>query len=229
MHAFFEASFSPPNLDQDVLAVWVVFWGMYRHSRLIQRVHRETYQGYVQLLRGMLDATCVKRGAPRTPAVDLRLAAIGLTALLDGLWLEWCLEPGNFRPAEAVALCETWVDNLVPSHRSIRTGITGNHPQHRGMLLGWREASVEQLRVGRGSSSSAAASAGCSPPRPCSRTPADVLVIDRNNYHLFQPLLYQVASRRARAGGHRAADPHHPARARRMRCVMLARGRPASI
>ncbi|MBV9621081.1 MAG: NAD(P)/FAD-dependent oxidoreductase [Gammaproteobacteria bacterium] len=25
-------------------------------------------------------------------------------------------------------------------------------------------------------------------------TPADVLVIDRNNYHLFQPLLYQVAS-----------------------------------
>jgi NADH dehydrogenase len=26
------------------------------------------------------------------------------------------------------------------------------------------------------------------------RTPADVLVIDRNNFHLFQPLLYQVAS-----------------------------------
>ena len=26
------------------------------------------------------------------------------------------------------------------------------------------------------------------------RTPAEVLVIDRNNYHLFQPLLYQVAS-----------------------------------
>ena len=25
-------------------------------------------------------------------------------------------------------------------------------------------------------------------------TAADVLVIDRNNYHLFQPLLYQVAS-----------------------------------
>ena len=26
------------------------------------------------------------------------------------------------------------------------------------------------------------------------RTPAEVLVIDRNNYHLFRPLLYQVAS-----------------------------------
>ena len=30
--------------------------------------------------------------------------------------------------------------------------------------------------------------------RALHRTPADVLVIDRNNYHLFQPLLYQVAS-----------------------------------
>ena len=43
----------------------------------------------------------------------LRLAAIGLTALLDGLWLEWCLDPGTFRPAEAIALCESWVDSLV--------------------------------------------------------------------------------------------------------------------
>jgi NADH:ubiquinone reductase (H+-translocating) len=30
--------------------------------------------------------------------------------------------------------------------------------------------------------------------RALKRAPADVLVIDRNNYHLFQPLLYQVAS-----------------------------------
>lgn len=29
--------------------------------------------------------------------------------------------------------------------------------------------------------------------RALCRTPADVLVSDRNNYHLFQPLLYQVA------------------------------------
>src|SRR5258707_11184137 len=30
--------------------------------------------------------------------------------------------------------------------------------------------------------------------RALARTAADVLVIDRNNYHLFQPLLYQVPS-----------------------------------
>jgi AcrR family transcriptional regulator len=121
MRAFLEASFCPPNLDQDVLAVWVVFWGLYRHSRLIQRVQRETYRGYVRLLRGMLAELRAQARAPhgrrprrssRAARPDLRLAAIGLTALLDGLWLEWCLEPGAFRPAEAVALCEAWVESL---------------------------------------------------------------------------------------------------------------------
>jgi AcrR family transcriptional regulator len=112
MRAFLEASFSPPNLDADVLAVWVVFWGLYRHSPLIQRVHHETYQGYVRLLRGMLADLLPGRRA-RGGVLDLKHAAIGLTALLDGLWLEWCLEPGTFRPAEAVALCEAWVDSLL--------------------------------------------------------------------------------------------------------------------
>jgi TetR/AcrR family transcriptional repressor of bet genes len=112
LRAFLQASFSPPNLDQDVLAVWVVFWGLYRHSRLIRRVQHETYRGYVQLLRGMLSELLpAGRGRARA-ALDLRLAAMGLTALVDGLWLEWCLDPGAFRPAQAVALCEQWVASL---------------------------------------------------------------------------------------------------------------------
>jgi TetR/AcrR family transcriptional repressor of bet genes len=108
--AFFTASFSAPNLDSDVLAVWVVFWGLYRHSRDIQRVHSETYHGYVDLLRGMLADLERESGKLR---FNLRLAAIGLTALIDGLWLEWCLDPDNFEPREAVELCEAWIERLV--------------------------------------------------------------------------------------------------------------------
>ena len=35
---------------------------------------------------------------------------------------------------------------------------------------------------------------GLAAARALARTPADVVVIDRRNYHLFQPLLYQVAT-----------------------------------
>ena len=35
---------------------------------------------------------------------------------------------------------------------------------------------------------------GLAAARALARTPADVIVIDRRNYHLFQPLLYQVAT-----------------------------------
>jgi TetR/AcrR family transcriptional repressor of bet genes len=116
LRAFLEASFSPPNLDADVLTVWVVFWGLYRHSRPIQRVQRATYTDYLRLVRGLL-ADLLGKGATGgrgrgKRGVNLRLVAIGLTAMLDGLWLEWCLEPGKFRPREAVALCEGWVDCL---------------------------------------------------------------------------------------------------------------------
>lgn len=109
LRAFFEASFSPPNLDPDVLTVWIVFWAMHRHSSEIQLVHRETYGGYVELVRGMLADLAKESSRGR---INLRLQAIGLTALLDGLWLEWCLDPEDFRPKEAVALCESWVDKL---------------------------------------------------------------------------------------------------------------------
>jgi len=125
LRAFLEASFCPPNLDQDALAVWVVFWGLYRHSRLIQRVQHESYRGYVRLLHGMLSALlaparATRRRTRRAARLDLRLAAIGLTALLDGLWLEWCLDPGTFKPAEAVALCETWALSLCRRRSSAR-------------------------------------------------------------------------------------------------------------
>jgi TetR/AcrR family transcriptional regulator, transcriptional repressor of bet genes len=131
MHAFLAASFSAPNLDAETLAVWVVFWGMYRHSRPIQRVQRETYDDYVGLVRGLLaellaeagggSGRSAPRNAPAAPA-ELRRAAIGLTALLDGLWLQWCLQPGAFRPAEAVRMCEAWIASLCERIRSESRG-----------------------------------------------------------------------------------------------------------
>ena len=44
------------------------------------------------------------------------------------------------------------------------------------------------------SSSSAAGSAACTPRERCARAPVRVTLVDRRNHHVFQPLLYQVAT-----------------------------------
>ena len=62
------------------------------------------------LLGRLLSSLARERGQSKP---DLRLAIIGLTALLDGLWLEWCLDPGSFRPKEAAMLCDDWVDRVI--------------------------------------------------------------------------------------------------------------------
>jgi TetR/AcrR family transcriptional regulator, transcriptional repressor of bet genes len=44
--------------------------------------------------------------------LKLRAAAIALTALLDGLWVELSLSSETFKPSEAIAICEDWVNAL---------------------------------------------------------------------------------------------------------------------
>ncbi|MGF7161664.1 AcrR family transcriptional regulator [Rhodoligotrophos appendicifer] len=107
--AFFRASFAKPALDHGVLRCWIVFWGMIDESPLLAQIHDRTYGDYRAFIEQLLQALAVDWAAS---AFDVRLAAIGLSALLDGLWLEWCLNPRTFSTEEAVILCENWVDSL---------------------------------------------------------------------------------------------------------------------
>lgn len=110
LSAFIQAVFSKPNLDPQVLTAWVVFWGLFRQSPEMRRAHREEGRGYGELPGLLVQDLLKTAGQSRFSA---RMATIGLTALLDGLWLEWCLDPAGFRPSEAVALCEDWVDQVA--------------------------------------------------------------------------------------------------------------------
>ena len=70
--------------------------------------------------RAAATATCsarllrTSRSESRTAyASTLRLAIIGLTALLDGLWLEWCLDPGQIPTEGGGDALRDWVDRLI--------------------------------------------------------------------------------------------------------------------
>lgn len=109
LSGFFQASFSPTLVDPEIFNVWVVFWGMAAHAPEVQAVHDRTYQEYRAVLESMLAALMT---AGEAPPFKLKEAAIGLSALLDGLWVELSLSRTAFKSTDAIALCEDWVNAL---------------------------------------------------------------------------------------------------------------------
>jgi len=110
LRAYFNAFFSRPNLDPQVLTAWIVYWSLVQVSPEMRAVHEEEGRGYGNVLGRLLADLARERGRVQP---DLRLAVAGVTALLDGLWLKWCLDPESFRPKEAAALCEDWLERVI--------------------------------------------------------------------------------------------------------------------
>ena len=88
---------------------------MVKSEPSVAAVHAESFAAYRRRIEGLLAALAAFRGVP----VDTRLGALGLSALMDGLWLELCLDPSSFTPDEAVTLALNWVAGfMAPSPTS---------------------------------------------------------------------------------------------------------------
>ena len=110
LEAYVTASFRPPVLDPDLLATWLAFWSLMKSDAQVAEVHGQLYAEF----RGGLEALLHDCWGDGADANEVRLAAIGINALVDGLWLELCLdERGPFSPAEAEKLALGWLDALL--------------------------------------------------------------------------------------------------------------------
>jgi len=104
--AYVTASFAPPIADPALLATWVAFWSLVKARPDIAALHDDIYGAYRRDLEALLAACGVA-------AAELRLAAIAITALVDGLWLELCLSPQAFTADEARAIATRQIDSLI--------------------------------------------------------------------------------------------------------------------
>ena len=104
--AFVTASFRAPIADPALLATWLAFWSLSRTVQAIGAIHDEIYAENRQDIERLI---CACPNAPQ----DARLAAVALTALVDGLWLELSLGNAPFSVGEAEALAEKWLDNFI--------------------------------------------------------------------------------------------------------------------
>ncbi|KQN10291.1 TetR family transcriptional regulator [Sphingobium sp. Leaf26] len=101
LRACLRANFREPILDPDLLATWIAFWSLVKSDPAIAAVHAEVYGGTRAQLEALLQAA-----APALSSSQTRIAAISLSALVDGLWLELCLDRSTFSPEEAQAMVE---------------------------------------------------------------------------------------------------------------------------
>jgi AcrR family transcriptional regulator len=106
LSAFIKQTFSDSVMQRKILRAWVVFWSMIDRAPQIKKAHdssNHAFRVFREQSFSELDHTYSVKPSPR-------LAAIGLTPIIDGLWLEWCLSSETFSADEAVILCEQWVD-----------------------------------------------------------------------------------------------------------------------
>jgi AcrR family transcriptional regulator len=96
-----DASVSPHAFSRSQFKAWLALWGEIANDERLQELHRRRYQIYRQGLAEVLRATAKAR--QRT--LDADGLATASVALIDGLWVEWGLDPQGLSPEEAKAAC----------------------------------------------------------------------------------------------------------------------------
>ena len=104
-----EASFRPAVFDRRPLRAWLALWSEAATDPRLQATHRQRYAEYRHGLTRALRALAKDRGVKLDPN---RLATM-LIALIDGLWLEWCLNPNAVSRKEAKAACLELVESRL--------------------------------------------------------------------------------------------------------------------
>ena len=110
LDAYVTASFAPPVASGELLATWIAFWSLVRSRPKIARQHDEQYAQFRARLEALLAACGLARA-------KLRHAAIAISALVDGLWLELCLSPGAFSADEACEIARAQLDAIISTGR----------------------------------------------------------------------------------------------------------------
>ena len=115
LRALVEVSFRPPVFEESKMAAWLAFWSASRGNPALGALNRELYRGYRAGVTRLMAEAARTRGV----ALDAHGAATALTALIDGLWLEFALDAEAVGADRAEAVCLDYLDRLFPQEAEI--------------------------------------------------------------------------------------------------------------
>jgi AcrR family transcriptional regulator len=114
LRAFFDAYFSSQVTGKERAGAYVAFWTLGRTDPTIQRIQRSAYRRLQKLLAPVLSELAEDRGAQ----IDEEQVTSSLIALLDGYWLDMCIDPERFSRAKTSAVCWEWLETFIRGSRA---------------------------------------------------------------------------------------------------------------
>lgn len=113
LEALIDTCTSPIEYNTESLATSIVFWGQILHSPGMREKFQRENERHIRLTTGLLSKLAEEH---KVAVGDVRLCAVSLFAMLDGLWLTWVLNPKSFNAADAREQGRKWL-------RAFRMGV----------------------------------------------------------------------------------------------------------
>ncbi|WP_119392852.1 TetR family transcriptional regulator C-terminal domain-containing protein [Taklimakanibacter lacteus] len=86
--AVIDTMFRPPMFSKSSLRAWLALWGEVATNPKLKASHRKSYDAYRKAIGDALSEIAKTRKV----RLDSEALAMTVIALIDGLWIEWCLD-----------------------------------------------------------------------------------------------------------------------------------------
>jgi AcrR family transcriptional regulator len=106
-------TFSAPLFSPERLHAWFGFWHAAKSTPELRLVNERIYAEERGRYRELLGAAAHARGI----TIDVERTGNALAALADGVWLELLVDPDGFGPADAITICNDFIDMVLGVRR----------------------------------------------------------------------------------------------------------------
>lgn len=114
---FIKATLEGQASDERMLSLWATFISQNRVDPMIMAVRDESYANLRRATEPLLAEVFIAEGRELTPA-EIERAAICVHAILDGLWLEACLDQTRKKTDMFVQLATEMIEKILDSSLS---------------------------------------------------------------------------------------------------------------
>lgn len=104
-----EKNFDPKIFNTDSLRIWLGFWSAIPKSPKLTKLDRALYKMDLNVYQDAFERLAHKNQT----GLSAQRQAVGLMALISGLWLQAALDPKSFSVSEAKAICLASVEHLL--------------------------------------------------------------------------------------------------------------------